>query len=134
MVWTEAAKQNVCVGNRWLGATAPVARGTRLRAGGTGADLQEVAGIQIGQLRSRMAGGEFRLQVSDSALERLAELGFDPVYGARPLKRAVQKELENPLAQGILSGEFKAGDCIVIDFEGESFSFRSPVVSEAQVA
>ena len=96
--------------------------------------LKEVAGIQIGQLRSRMAEGEFRLQVSDSALERLAELGFDPVYGARPLKRAVQKELENPLAQGILSGEFKTGDCIVIDLEGENFSFRSPVVSEAQVA
>ena len=66
--------------------------------------------------------------------ERLAELGFDPVYGARPLKRAVQRELENPLAQGILSGEFKTGDCIVIDLEGENFSFRSPVVSEAQVA
>ena len=96
--------------------------------------LKEVAGIQIEQLRSRMAEGEFRLQVSDSALERLAELGFDPVYGARPLKRAVQKELENPLAQGILSGEFKTGDCIVIDLEGENFSFRSPVVSEAQVA
>ena len=96
-------------------------------------ELVEQAQAEKGD-RARLADRELGLEVSDTALDRLAELGFDPVYGARPLKRAVQRELENPLAQGILSGEFKTGDCIVIDLEGENFSFRSPVVSEAQVA
>ena len=96
--------------------------------------LKDIARIQIHQLCARLADQELGLEVSDTALDRLAELGFDPVYGARPLKRAVQRELENPLAQGILSGQFKAGDNIAIDLEEESFSFRIQVATESQVA
>jgi len=96
--------------------------------------LKDIARIQIHQLCARLADQELGLEVSDTALDRLAELGFDPVYGARPLKRAVQRELENPLAQGILSGQFKAGDNIAIDLERESFSFRIQVATESQVA
>jgi ATP-dependent Clp protease ATP-binding subunit ClpB len=96
--------------------------------------LKDIARIQIHQLCARLADQELGLEVSDTALDRLAELGFDPAYGARPLKRAVQRELENPLAQGILSGQFKAGDNIAIDLERESFSFRIQVATESQVA
>jgi ATP-dependent Clp protease ATP-binding subunit ClpB len=96
--------------------------------------LKDIARIQIHQLCARLADQELGLEVNDTALDRLAELGFDPVYGARPLKRAVQRELENPLAQGILSGQFKAGDNIAIDLERESFSFRIQVATESQVA
>ena len=96
--------------------------------------LTDIARIQIYQLCARLADHELGLEVSNTALDRLAELGFDPVYGARPLKRAVQRKLENPLAQGILSGQFKAGDNIVIDLEGENFSFTTRVATESQVA
>ncbi len=96
--------------------------------------LKDIARIQIHQLCARLADRELELEVSNTALEHLAELGFDPVYGARPLKRAVQRELENPLAQGILSGQFKAGDNIAIDLEGENFSFTTQVATESQVA
>jgi ATP-dependent Clp protease ATP-binding subunit ClpB len=61
--------------------------------------------------------------VSDDALDLLAEAGFDPVYGARPLKRAIQHQLENPLAQRILAGDFASGDTIQVDVEDGRFVF-----------
>jgi ATP-dependent Clp protease ATP-binding subunit ClpB len=64
------------------------------------------------------------LELSESALDRIAEVGFDPVYGARPLKRAIQHQIENPLAQEILAGHFGAGDRIVVDTEGDRWVFR----------
>lgn len=66
-------------------------------------------------LRRRLASRDIGLDVSDAALDQLGEAGFDPVYGARPLKRAVQQQLENPLAKRILAGEFAAGDTIVVE-------------------
>ena len=57
-------------------------------------------------------------------MDHLGEAGFDPVYGARPLKRAIQQQLENPLAQDILSGKFVPGEVIEVELEGESLSFR----------
>ena len=62
--------------------------------------------------------------ISEAALDLLGEAGFDPVYGARPLKRAIQHQLENPLAQRILSGEFGPGDTIVVDTEGGRLEFH----------
>jgi ATP-dependent Clp protease ATP-binding subunit ClpB len=66
---------------------------------------------------------DMELTISDAALDKLAEAGFDPVYGARPLKRAVQQYLENPLAQAILSGEFLAGDVIKITVDKDQICF-----------
>jgi ATP-dependent Clp protease ATP-binding subunit ClpB len=64
------------------------------------------------------------MTISDAAMDLLGELGFDPVYGARPLKREIQQAIENPLARSILSGEFEAGDQIVIDIDdARHFSF-----------
>jgi ATP-dependent Clp protease ATP-binding subunit ClpB len=87
------------------------------------AQIREIAVIQLGHLRRRLEGHGFGLMVSDEALDMLAEAGFDPVYGARPLKRAIQQQIENPLAQRILAGEFASGETIQVDVKGGAFLF-----------
>lgn len=77
--------------------------------------IKIIAGIQMQRLLKRLEEKGFELEVSDAALEQLAKVGFDPLFGARPLKRAIQQELENPLAQSILKGEFAAGDTIKVE-------------------
>lgn len=94
--------------------------------------IRQIAGIQIRQLGARLESRQIGLVVSDSALDRVGESGFDPVYGARPLKRAIQQEIENPLAQRILAGDFSAGDTIYIDVAGETLTFERK--TGAQVA
>ena len=96
--------------------------------------LGEIARIQIAQLARRLADRDLHLQVSKKAIERLADLGFDPVYGARPLKRTIRSELENPLAQSILSGQFTSGDTIVSDFDGTGFTLKRCTQPSVQVA
>ncbi len=82
--------------------------------------IKSIADIQVDYLRQRLADRDIALKLSDAALSNLADAGFDPVYGARPLKRAIQRYIENPLAQQILKGEFAEGDTIEVDFrEGE---------------
>ncbi len=87
------------------------------------AQIRGIADIQLDRLRSRLADKDMSLAVEDSAFELLIEAGFDPVYGARPLKRAIQQQVENSLAQKILSGAFQPGDTIVIQAEGDHLSF-----------
>jgi len=77
-------------------------------------DLRSIVGIQVGFLRRRLADRDMELVLDDSALDLLSEAGFDPVYGARPLKRAIQHQLENPLAQSILRGDFGPGDRVLV--------------------
>jgi ATP-dependent Clp protease ATP-binding subunit ClpB len=77
--------------------------------------IRGIADIQLESLRQRLAERELGLEISESFMQRLVSAGFDPVYGARPLKRAIQKELENPLAQRILAGEVEPGQTIVVD-------------------
>ncbi len=85
--------------------------------------IRAIADIQIGYLRKRLADRQMGLEITDAALDRLGEAGFDPVYGARPLKRAIQQELENPLARRILGGEFGPDDTVVVDAGPEGLSF-----------
>jgi ATP-dependent Clp protease ATP-binding subunit ClpB len=85
--------------------------------------IREIAGIQLANLRKRLESHDFGLVVSDEALDLLGEAGFDPVYGARPLKRAIQNEIENPLAQKILSGAYAPGDTIQVDVQDGRFTF-----------
>jgi ATP-dependent Clp protease ATP-binding subunit ClpB len=85
--------------------------------------IRAIASIQIEYLRRRLAEHEMGLEVTEAALDRLGLAGFDPVYGARPLKRAIRQQLENPLAQEILSGRFAAGDLIQVDVSGEGLNF-----------
>jgi len=85
--------------------------------------IRAIASIQVDHLRQRLAERDIELAVTDEALDRLGEIGFDPVYGARPLKRAVQQHLENDLAREILSGRFVAGDRIEVGWSGDTPSF-----------
>ncbi len=86
--------------------------------------IRAITTIQIGYLRQRLAERDLGLALSEAALDRLGEAGFDPVYGARPLKRAIQQQLENPLAQALLAGRFHPGDVIQVDVEGDALAFR----------
>jgi len=86
--------------------------------------IRQIARIQMGGLERRLAERGLKLELSDAALSLLANVGFDPVYGARPLKRAIQHQLENPLATKILSGEFGNGDTVQVDAEGGALVFR----------
>ncbi|MBD1388897.1 ATP-dependent chaperone ClpB [Neiella sp. HB171785] len=84
--------------------------------------LRKITAIQIERLRQRLAERELNLVVSDAALDKLAEAGFDPVYGARPLKRAIQQQLENPLSQAILRGQYAQGADIQVDFADQELT------------
>jgi ATP-dependent Clp protease ATP-binding subunit ClpB len=86
--------------------------------------IREIARIQTEYLAKRLAERQIRIEISDTALQILANVGFDPVYGARPLKRAIQQQLENPLAQRILSGAFMPGDLVVVDAVRGELEFR----------
>ncbi|MFP5374139.1 MAG: ATP-dependent chaperone ClpB [Gammaproteobacteria bacterium] len=88
------------------------------------AQIREIARIQTQYLGRRLAERGIRIELEDSALALLGNVGFDPVYGARPLKRAIQQLLENPLAQRILAGEFASGDTIHVAAEGGQLAFR----------
>ena len=79
---------------------------------------------QVGLAGWRHADRDIGLEISTDALDRLGEAGFDPVYGARPLKRALQQELENPLAQRILAGEFGAGDTVKVGVKDGALVMR----------
>ena len=86
----------------------------------------QIAGItqiQLGRLRSRLAERDLSLQLSDEALDKLIAVGYDPVYGARPLKRAIQRWIENPLAQLILSGQFMPGTSVTAKVENDEITF-----------
>ena len=91
------------------------------------AEIRKIADIQLNNLRKRLAARELGLQISEPALDFIAQAGFDPVYGARPLKRAVQQEVENPLAQQILAGKFMPGDTIDIDLQDDHITFTALV-------
>jgi ATP-dependent Clp protease ATP-binding subunit ClpB len=87
--------------------------------------IRAIAGLQVSILRRRLQDRDIALQLTDAALDLLGESGFDPVYGARPLKRAIQSQLENPLAQDILSGKFGPGDSIKVDVQDGRIVFLS---------
>lgn len=89
------------------------------------AQIRGIATIQLGFLQNRLAERELQLQVSDGVLDKIIEAGFDPVYGARPLKRAIQRMLENPLAREILAGEFAPGAVIQAELDGDRVRFTA---------
>ncbi|MCM2132225.1 ATP-dependent chaperone ClpB [Larsenimonas rhizosphaerae] len=88
------------------------------------AQIQKIATIQLARLRTRLAERDMGIELTDEVLVRLAEAGFDPVYGARPLKRAIQAQLENPLAQALLSGRFSGGDTIQVVMKDDHLAFE----------
>ncbi|MEH2166693.1 MAG: ATP-dependent chaperone ClpB [Nostoc sp.] len=91
-------------------------------------ELRQIVLLQVERLRQRLGDRKISLKLSDAALDFLAEVGYDPVYGARPLKRAIQRELETQIAKSILRGEFNDGNTIFVDVQNERLSFsRLPV-------
>ena len=86
-------------------------------------DLAGIVEIQLGNLRRRLADRKITLELSQQAMDALADEGYDPQFGARPLKRVVQQRLENPLAVKILGGECPAGSTVSVDYAGKSFTF-----------
>ncbi|HSC47572.1 MAG TPA: ATP-dependent chaperone ClpB, partial [Gammaproteobacteria bacterium] len=96
--------------------------------------IRAIARIQVEFLRKRLADRDMGLELTDAALDKLGKAGFDPVYGARPLKRAVQQQLENPLAQKILAGEFGAGDIVAVDARDIGFEFNKAKSKKAKAA
>nr|UOP07495.1 AAA family ATPase [Alysiella crassa] len=87
------------------------------------ANIRHIAAIQLSSLKRRLAAQGLRLEVSVAALDLIAAAGFDPVYGARPLKRAIQAEIENPLAKALLKGDYAPESTIRIDANGEYLVF-----------
>jgi ATP-dependent Clp protease ATP-binding subunit ClpB len=85
--------------------------------------IRDIAKIQLQLLSARLQEQDFTMQISDEAIDILGEAGFDPVYGARPLKRAIQQYLENPLAQMILKGDYLQGDIINITASNSELVF-----------
>jgi len=86
--------------------------------------IEKIAGVQVQRLAKRMLQQEMVLEVSDAALAELARTGFDPVFGARPLKRAIQQQLENPISKLILEGKFGPRDIVPVDFRDDKFVFE----------
>jgi len=86
-------------------------------------EIGQIASIQINKLQARLKAQDITLDITQPAITHLAKTGFDPVYGARPLKRAIQQYLENPLAQSLLTGSFKPGDNITVGIKNGELSF-----------
>jgi ATP-dependent Clp protease ATP-binding subunit ClpB len=87
-------------------------------------NIASIARVQLKQLEKRVESMDMRIRISDAAVAELAKAGFDPVYGARPLKRAIQQQIENPLSKAILEGRFGPKDTIVVDSKNGAFAFE----------
>ena len=94
-------------------------------------EIQVILTILSAEVRERLADREVDIQLSDAASAALVEEGYDPEYGARPLRRVVERRIENELARRILSGEFRAGDCITVDYADGEYVFGSLAPVEA---
>ena len=90
-------------------------------------DLRKIVDIQLNDLAKRLNGRDIKVEFTDSAREQIMDEGYDPVFGARPIKRTIQQQLENPLAAELLAGKFADGDTIKIDADGHKFTFEKIV-------
>ena len=89
------------------------------------AQIRSIVDFQIEALAKLLAGQQLGLEVTDSARQEIANRGYDPTYGARPLKRIIQQQLQNPLATELLKGSFPEESTVEVDFDGDQFSFSS---------
>ena len=93
------------------------------------AEIMQIVDIQLASINKRLRDQNISLSLTDRAREELAQVGFDPVYGARPLKRAIQHAIMNPLAQQILARTVQKGGEIEVDWDGANFLFKSSAAS-----
>ena len=94
--------------------------------------LKQIVEIQVNRMKRFIKEKNVDLKLTDTAKEYFADIGFDPVYGARPLKRSLQREILNPLAMKILDRTFKEGDMVEVDFEADKIVFSKGVVAEVE--
>ena len=90
-------------------------------------EIEQIVDIQLEDLRRRLAERKIELELTREAKAMLAERGYDPVFGARPLKRTIQRMIENPLAVEVLAGRFGEGDTVVVEPDGETLRFQKEV-------
>jgi len=93
-------------------------------------ELARIVEIQLGHLRRRLEARRLVLEVTDAAKELLGREGYDPTFGARPLKRTIQRLVQDPLALRLLEGEFKEGDTVLVDAAGDALTFKRQVAAE----
>jgi len=98
------------------------------------AELKKILGVQLGRLRARLAERHVEIELTEAAVTHLAREGYDPVYGARPLKRAIQQQIENALSKAILEGRFAPKDTIYVDVKAGAFTFEKSKVKEKKAA
>ena len=98
------------------------------------ANIASIARVQLRELEKRVRAMDMDIEVSDAAVAELAKAGFDPVYGARPLKRAIQQQIENPLSKSILEGKFGPKDTIRVDVKAGAFTFDKAGLKAAKKA
>ena len=91
--------------------------------------IKQIVDLQFIGLKKRLAERHIGVELSDSAKELLVKEGYDPAYGARPLKRAIQRIILDPLARNVLEGEFREGDMVLVDAKGDSIVFSKQEVS-----
>jgi ATP-dependent Clp protease ATP-binding subunit ClpB len=96
--------------------------------------LAEIVELQLVRIRDRLAARGISIELTDAAKEHLAEAGWDPTYGARPLKRALQRLVENPLALRLLEGEFEEGETVRVDVEDGELVFEKATAAEPAAA
>jgi ATP-dependent Clp protease ATP-binding subunit ClpA len=92
-------------------------------------EIQKIVDIQLGDLVKRLADRKLSIELTPEARRALADRGYDPVFGARPLKRTIQRMIENPLAVEVLAGRFAEGDRILVEADGDTFRFRKEVAA-----
>ena len=94
-------------------------------------DLKKILDIQLGRLRARLAERNIDIELTPAAATHLARKGYDPVYGARPLKRAIQKELETPIGRRLLAGEIRDGNKVIVHWKDDQFTFSTKGAARA---
>jgi len=97
----------------------------------TGEQLRHVVDLMVADLQQRLSERRLGVEITGKAKSWLAEKGYDPIYGARPLRRAIERYVENPLSTKLLSGEYKEGDIIVVDLKGEALTFTTKIAGKA---
>jgi ATP-dependent Clp protease ATP-binding subunit ClpA len=93
-------------------------------------EIVKIVDIQLADLQNRLAARKLTLELSPGARKALADAGYDAVFGARPLKRTIQRMIENPLAVDVLAGRFVEGDTVVVEPDGDTLRFRKAVAAE----
>jgi len=96
-------------------------------------DLRGIVRLEVARLEERLADRQINMTITDGALDFLTDVGFDPVYGARPLKRTIQRQLETSVAKGILKGDFNDGDTILVDGNDDAITVSKANVVDAVV-